>query len=109
MPKRKLRAEDTPQEQDEALQSIQSLQASQRRAVVHLLNPDGRGRRTTQSQPQQHKCTYDLLQELPVETEEKRSIRYDAHAVVAGFASGESECMSIVQDANARNLAKVRQ
>ena len=71
MPKRKLRAEDTPREQYEALQSIKSLQASQRRAVVQLLNPDGRGGRTTQNQHQEHKSTYGLLREIPVEAEEK--------------------------------------
>ena len=71
MTKRKLCAEDTPREQYEALQSIQSLQAAQRRAVVELLNPEGRGRRTTHAQKLQHASTYQLLREIPVESEEK--------------------------------------
>eukprot|EP00434_Breviolum_minutum_P046029 symbB.v1.2.041418.t1/scaffold8155.1/size7492/1 len=68
MTKRKLSEADTPREQYEALQSIQSLQASQRRAVVKLLNPEGRGGSTTKSQEQQHGSTYKLLREIPLES-----------------------------------------
>ena len=67
MAKRKLCAEDTPREQYAVLQKLTSLQASDRRAVIQLLNENGRGGRTTTSLQQQHKQTFPHLEELFVE------------------------------------------